>query len=97
MSTKFFTNNEENTLLKKFEGVFTYNPNIQHFDALVGYFRASGYFRIRPFLDKVPQIRILVGINVDKLLAEAQKSGLEFFKNHEKTKEQFIKKIQDDI
>ena len=97
MSTKFFTNNEENTLLKKFEGVFTYNPNFQYFDALVGYFRASGYFRIRPFLDKVPQIRILVGINVDKLLAEAQKSGLEFFKNHEKTKEQFIKKIQDDI
>lgn len=97
MSTKFFTNNAENTLLKKFEGVFTYNPNIQYFDALVGYFRASGYFRIRPFLGKVPQIRILVGINVDKLLAEAQKSGLEFFKNHEKTKEQFIKKIQDDI
>ena len=97
MSTKFFTNNEENTLLKKFEGVFTYNTNIQFFDALVGYFRASGYFRIRPFLDKVPQIRILVGINVDKMLAEAQKSGLEFFKNHEKTKEDFIKQIEDDI
>ncbi len=97
MSTKFFTNNEENTLLNKFEGVFKYNPNIQYFDALVGYFRASGYFRIRPFLDKVPQIRILVGINVDKLLADAQKSGLEFFKNHEKTKEQFVKKMQADI
>ena len=97
MSTKNFTNNEENTLLKKFEGVFTYNSNIQFFDALVGYFRASGYFRIRPFLDKVPQIRILVGINVDKMLAEAQKSGLEFFKNHEKTKEDFIKQIQNDI
>lgn len=97
MSTKFFTNNEENTLLNKFEGVFKYNPNIQYFDALVGYFRASGYFRIRPFLDKVPQIRILVGINVDKLLADAQKSGLEFFKNHEKTKEQFVKKMQVDI
>lgn len=97
MSTKFFTNNEDNTLLNKFEGVFTYNPNIQYFDALVGYFRASGYFRIRPFLDKVPQIRILVGINVDKLLANAQNAGLEFFKNHEKTKEEFIKKIKDDI
>ncbi len=97
MSTKFFTNKEENTLIKKFEGVFKYNPNIQFFDALVGYFRASGYFRIRPFLDKVPQIRILVGINVDKLLAEAQKSGLEFFKNHKKTKEDFTKQIQDDI
>ena len=97
MSTKFFTNSEENTLIKKFEGVFTYNSNIQYFDALVGYFRASGYFRIRPFLDKVPNIRILVGINIDKMLADAQKEGLEFFKNHEKTKEDFINKIQEDI
>lgn len=97
MSTKFFTNSDENTLINKFEGVFTYNPNIQYFDALVGYFRASGYFRIRPFLEKVPHIRILVGINIDKMLADAQKEGLEFFKNHERTKEEFIIKIQDDI
>jgi len=97
MSTKFFTNSEENTLIKKFEGVFTFNPNIQYFDALVGYFRASGYFRIRPFLGKVPNIRILVGINIDRMLADAQKEGLEFFKNHEKTKEEFIQKIQEDI
>ena len=97
MSTKFFTNRDENTLIKKFEGVFTYNPNIKYFDVLVGYFRASGYFRIRPFLDKVPYIRILVGINVDKILADAQKDGLGFFKNPEKTREDFIKEIQEDI
>jgi HKD family nuclease len=97
MSTKFFTNSEENTLIQKFEGVFTYNSNIEYFDALVGYFRASGYFRVRPFLDKVPTIRVLVGINVDKMLANAQKSGLEFFKNHDKTKEEFIEEIQKDI
>ena len=97
MSTKFFTNSEENTLIKKFEGVFTYNPNIEYFDALVGYFRASGYFRVRPFLDQVPKIRILVGINVDRLLSEAQKSGLEFFKNHDKTRDEFIEGIQKDI
>ena len=97
MSTKFFTNSEENTLIKKFEGVFTYNPNIQYFDALVGYFRASGYFRIRPFLDQVPNIRILVGINIDKMLADAQKSGLDFFSNYERTREDFIREIQKDI
>ena len=97
MSTKFFTNSEENTLIQKFEGVFTYNSNIEYFDALVGYFRASGYFRVRPFLDKVPTIRVLVGINVDKMLANAQKSGLEFFKNHDKTKEEFIEEIPKDI
>lgn len=97
MSTKFFTNSEENTLIKKFQGVFTYNPNLVYFDALVGYFRASGYFRIRPFLDKIPQIRILVGINVDKIVAETQKIGLEFLKNQIKVKENLIKEIQTDI
>jgi superfamily II DNA/RNA helicase/HKD family nuclease len=97
MSTKFFTNSEDNTLLKKFEGVFADIPNIQNFDALVGYLRASGYFRIRPFLNKVPKIRILVGIKVDKLLADAQRDGLEFFKNHDLSKAEFIKDIQDDI
>jgi hypothetical protein len=82
MPTKFFTNSEENTLIKKFEGVFTQNASIDYFDALVGNFRASGYFQIRPFLNKVPHIRILVGINIDTLLADAQKAGLDFFKNH---------------
>lgn len=97
MSTKFFTNSEQNTLLNKFDGVFKYNQNIQYFDALVGYFRASGYFSLRPHLDKVPKIRILVGIDVDKLLAEAQRKGLEFFTHSENTIEQFKQKIQDDI
>jgi len=84
MSTKFFTNNEENTLIKKFEGVFTQNANIHYIDALVGYFRASGYFQIRPFLNKVPHIRILVGINIDTLLVDAQKANYD--KNTQKGK-----------
>lgn len=40
MTTKFFTNKNKNSLINKFEGVFT-RQNIQHFDALVAYFRAS--------------------------------------------------------
>ncbi len=97
MSTKFFTNTEANTLLNKFEGVFSYNPNIQCFDALVGYFRASGYFRIRPFLEKVPHIRILVGINVDKLIADAHRKGFALFNDSNKTKEEFITALKADI
>lgn len=50
MSSRFFTNNETNTLLKKFEGIFEHNPDLARFDALVGYLRASGYFAIRPNL-----------------------------------------------
>ena len=63
MSTKFFSNHEANTLLNKLEGVFEHNKDIEVFDALVGYFRASGYFAIRPFLNRVPKVRVLVGID----------------------------------
>lgn len=69
MSTRFFTNHGEQTLFKKFQGVFQSNPDIEWFDALVGFLRASGYFAIRPYLEKVPNIRILVGINVDAIMA----------------------------
>jgi len=62
MSTKFFTNEGTNTLLQKFKGVFENNKDIEFFDALVGYFRASGYFKLRHFLEHVPNIRILIGI-----------------------------------
>lgn len=70
MGTNFFTNEKENTLLEKIEGVFKYKK-VHFFDALVGYFRASGYFRIRKFITQTPKIRFLVGINVDKLTYEA--------------------------
>ncbi len=36
MSTKFFTNEEENTLLTKLESIF-HHRNIYYFDALVGF------------------------------------------------------------
>lgn len=52
MSTKFFTNENENTLLSKIEGIFKYR-NIHFFDALVGYFRASGYSGLDLLLKKL--------------------------------------------
>ena len=70
MSTKFFTNEENKTLLEKFEGIFRH-MNIYFFDALVGFFRTSGYFRIHQYLKNVEQIRILIGIDVDKLAYQA--------------------------
>lgn len=97
MSTRFFTNESENTLLKKFEGVFKNNKNIEFFDALVGYFRASGYFRIRPFLNDVPVIRILVGINVDDIIAKYNSKGLLFQGDANQTLVEFIKDIKEDI
>ena len=85
MSTRFFTNDDENTLLKKFAGVFEHNPDIARFDALVGYLRSSGYFALRPHLEKVPKIRILVGIDVDAHLAEQHRKGLMMLGDADKT------------
>ena len=96
MSTKFFTNEEENTLIKKIEGIFNHR-NIHFFDALVGYFRASGYFRIRKFIEKATEIRILVGINVDNLINEASQQGLLFDPNAEQVQNEFFKDVKKSI
>lgn len=97
MSSRFFTNENKNTLLRKFEGVLKNNTDIAAFDALVGYFRASGYFQIRPFLENVPKIRILVGINVDKILARYQSKGLLFHGDANQTLAEFLTDVKSDI
>jgi superfamily II DNA/RNA helicase/HKD family nuclease len=96
MSTKFFTNETNNTLLQKIEGVFQHK-SIYFFDALVGYFRASGYFKIRPFIEKAQEIRIMVGINVDKLIVEAQKNGVLFEIDAHKSQEAFFDDLKKNI
>lgn len=97
MSTRFFTNESENTLLNKFIGIFENNRNIEYFNALIGYFRASGYFKIRPYLESVPNIRILVGINVDDIIAKYNSKGLLFQGDSNQTLSEFIKEIKEDI
>lgn len=96
MSKKFFTNRKENSLFSKFKGVFEHQQ-IDYFDALVGYFRASGYFKVRELLDDVPEIRILVGINVDQLTAEAQTKGQLYLEDTQKTKNEYLNFVASDI
>lgn len=96
MSSKFFTNQADNSLINKFKGIFEHQ-NIHYFDALVGYFRASGYFKVRKLLNDVPEIRILVGINVDNLTAQAQQRGQLYLENTEVTRAEFLKFVSKDI
>ena len=96
MATKFFTNKDNNTLIGKFEGVFT-NTQVHYFDALVGFFRASGYFRVRPLLTNTSKVRILVGIDVDHLISEAARRGLEFNFSTEVTRDEFLTELKNDI
>lgn len=60
---KFFTNEPERDLYSRFSAIL--KSNTQLFDALVGYFRTSGFFRMYKALEPVEKIRILVGLNVD--------------------------------
>lgn len=96
MSSKFFTNQDENTLINKIEGIFKYR-DIHFFDALVGYFRASGYFRIRNFIEKSENIRILVGINIDALVYKAHSEGLLFAIDENQAQEDFFNDIRKNI
>ena len=97
MSTKFFTNDGENTLFNRFEGVFKHNKEIRFFDALVGYFRSSGYFKLRPHLENLDKIRILVGINVDMIAEKFHSHGLLFKSDPNKATSEFINEFKQDI
>ena len=97
MSTKFFTNSNERSLFDKFTGIIEHMKNMYAFHAVVGYFRSSGYFALQPYLKDIKSIKILVGINVDQMFAEAQRKGLLYFGDDNKTKEEFLKWFIQDI
>lgn len=67
MSSKFFNNSPQNTLFDKFKGIAEGMYDFHSFLAVVGYFRSSGYFKLRKELANVQEIKILVGINVDSI------------------------------
>ena len=96
MSTKFF-NNTETRLMDKFHGIASAMANFDIFHAVVGYFRSSGYFKLRKELENVTEIRILVGINIDNLFRQSQLTGKFFFENKEATLEQYCEDFLRDV
>ncbi len=97
MSTRFFTNREGNTLLQKFKGVFADRDGLFAFHAVTGFFRSSGYFAIREQLLRLGEVKILVGIEADKLSAEAKRRGMLYFADPERLKDEFLKAARKDI
>ena len=97
LNSHIFTNKDGNTLIKEFEGVLQHNPQIRNLDAVVGFLRASGYFSLRPFLDNIGKVRVLIGIDVDKYIAKAAQQGKLFFGAEEEVKEEYLRKIRTDI
>ena len=97
LNSHFFTNRDENTLMKEFEGILSENSQVKNLDAVVGFLRASGYFTLRPFLNGINKVRVLIGIDVDKYIAKAAQQYQLFLGAEEDVKNDCLKKIQDDI
>lgn len=97
MSTNFFTNRGGNTLINEFEGILSNNPQIKNLDAVVGFLRASGYFTLRPFLNNINKVRILIGIDVDKYIARAHQKGELFLGADDEVKEESLNLLRQDI
>ncbi len=83
--------------MQEFEGILSNNPQIKNLDAVVGFLRASGYFTLRPFLNNITKVRVLIGIDVDKYIARAAQQGCLFLGAEEEVKEECMKKFQKDI
>lgn len=60
----FITNQKKETLADRFNILI---QNTRYFDVLVGFFYTSGFHKIYRSLEETENIRILVGINSDKL------------------------------
>lgn len=93
----FFTNRDGNTLMKQFENFLKKNPQVKNLDAVVGFLRASGYFALRPFLDNINKVRVLIGIDLDKYIARAAQHRELFIGAEEEVKEDALQQMKADI
>jgi len=80
VSSKIFTNRDNNTLENRLKDILSHHQGITRLEFLVGYFRIRGFTKIASLLSGITHGRILVGINVDKLTLEAKEAGIKFNK-----------------
>lgn len=97
MSSKFFNNNAGNTLFEKLKGIAQNMKEFNRFLAVVGFFRSSGYFKLRKELgDDVSEIKILVGINIDDIFRKHNKA-LFMFGDDAKAKSVYEADFENDV
>ncbi len=96
MSTKFFNNGLGNTLFDKLKGIASGMTTFDRFLAVVGFFRSSGYFKLRKELGDISEIKILVGINIDNIFRKHNKALL-MLADADKAKEIYHNDFKEDI
>ena len=90
MATKFFNNENGDTLLAKLKGITEgMDVNFHTFQAVSGYFRSSGYFKLRKELKNTQKIQVLVGINIDDVFRKSRREGMMFLGDKEDAKRQY--------
>ncbi len=89
----FLTNEAGKTLRDRFGALLT--DDTRFFDTLVGYFYISGFYKLYPALEKVENIRILVGLKTDQkaydLIQRAKEQAELNLQSHAATKEQIAR------
>lgn len=93
--SKFFTNDLTNRLFDKFNGILTEMQGLHSFHAVIGFFRSSGYYAIREKLLGLGKVQILVGINIDDIFRQHNKSKM--FLPGEKVERQARERFQKDF
>ena len=98
MATKFFNNENGDTLFAKLKGIAEgMGVNFHTFQAVSGYFRSSGYFKLRQELKNTQRIQVLVGINIDDVFRKSRREGMMFLGDKEDAKRQYTQGFIDDI
>lgn len=98
MMSKFFNNENGDTLFSKFTGIADgMGANFHTFLAVSGYFRSSGYFKLRGKLKSTQKIKVLVGIDIDNIFRQSQREGMMFFGDKAEAKRQYTQTFIDDI
>ena len=96
MSTKFFNNVLGNTLFDKLKGIAASMTSFESFLAVAGFFRSSGYYKLRRELGDIAEIKILVGINIDDIFRHHNKALL-MLSDEQKAKEIYNDDFKNDI
>ena len=94
--TRFFTNKKGKSLLDRFKKTLKY---VEKFDVLVGYFRSSGFYSLYKELEKIDEVRILNGLDVDEKTFEVVNDLKDKinFQSSRKIKEKFANDLEIEV
>ncbi len=94
-NSNFITNEKGDTLCSRLDSLI---KKTKAFDCLVGYFFSSGFYKLCDYLKSSEKVRILVGLNTDKKVAELiKKAGSEKNISPLQAKEIYDESLVDDF